>query len=60
MFISSILVKRNANLTAIVRRVNYMLRDLCEKNSFSFICNDVIITDHFWKDGVRRTWEHIF
>ena len=53
MFISSILVKRNANLTAIVRRVNDMLRDLCEKNSFSFTCNDVIITDHLWKDGVH-------
>ena len=42
MFISSMLVKKNPNLTAIMRRLNDMLRDLCEKNGFSFICNDVI------------------
>ena len=53
VFISSILVKKNSNLTAIVRRVNYMLRDVCEKNGFSFICNDVITTNYLWKDGVH-------
>ena len=51
--ISSILVKMNLNLTAIVRRVNDMLRDLCEKNGFSFICNDVITTNYLWKNGVH-------
>ena len=30
VLILSILVKKNPNLTAIVRRVNNMLRDLCE------------------------------
>ena len=45
MFISSILVKKNSNLTAIVRRVNDMLRDLCEKNGFSFICIYIVTTD---------------
>ena len=45
--ISSILVKKNPNLTEIERRVNDMLRDLCEKNGFSFICNDVILSNHF-------------
>ena len=30
------------SLTAIVRQVNDMLRDVCEKNGFSFIFNDVI------------------
>ena len=53
VFISSILVKKNPNLTAIVRRVNDMLRDLCEKNGFSFICNDVITNNYLWKDGVH-------
>ena len=53
MLISSILVKKNPNLTAIVRRVNDMLRDPCEKNGFSFICNHVITTDYLWKDGVH-------
>ena len=46
VFISSILVKKNSNLTAIVRRVNDILRDLCEKNGFNFICNDVITTNY--------------
>ena len=30
-----------------------MLRDLCEKNCFSFICNDVITTDYVWKNGAH-------
>ena len=50
---SYVSVKKNRNLTAIVRRVNDMLRDLCEKNGFSFICNDVITTNYLWKDGLH-------
>ena len=53
VLISSVLVKKNLNLTVIVRRVNDMLRDLCEENGFSFICNDVITTNYLWKDGVH-------
>ena len=53
MFVSSILVKKNPNLTVIVRRVNDMLRDLCEENGSSIICNDVVTTDYLWKDGVH-------
>ena len=30
-----------------------MLRDLCEKNGFSCICNDVVTIDYLWKDGVH-------
>ena len=52
MLISSVLVKKNPNLATIVCRINVMLRDLCENNGFSFICNDVIITNHLWKNGV--------
>ena len=37
MLTPSILLKKNPNLTAIGRRVNDMLRDLYEKNGFSFI-----------------------
>ena len=46
VFISSILVKKNPNLTAIVCQVSDMLGDLCEKNGFSFICNDVFTTNY--------------
>ena len=52
MLTPSILLKKNPNLTAIGRRVNDMLRDLYEKNGFSFICNHVIIANYLWKDGV--------
>ena len=52
VFISSVLVKKNLNLTAMVRRVNDMLRDLREKNGFSFICN-VITTNYLWNDRVH-------
>ena len=48
MLISSILVKKNPNLTAMVRRVNDMLRDLCEKLLFM----REFITNYLWKDGV--------
>ena len=53
LLISFVLVKKNPNLTAILSRFNDMLRDLCEKNSFSFTCNDVIATTYLWKDGVH-------
>ena len=53
MFVSSILVKKNPNLTVIVRRVNDMLIDVCEKNGSSIICIDVVTTDCLWKDGVH-------
>ena len=53
MLVSFVLVKKNPNLTAILSRFNDMLRDLCEKNGFSFTCNDVIATTYLWKDGVH-------
>ena len=39
-----------------------MLKDLCEKNSFSFIFNDIITTNYSWKDGVhlQDMGTHIF
>ena len=53
MLTLSILVKKNLNLNIIVRRVIDMLRDPCEKNGFSFICNNVSTTNYLWKDGVH-------
>ena len=50
---SSVLVKKNPNVVTIVCRINDMLRDLCENNGFSFICNDVITTNYLWKNGVH-------
>ena len=28
-----------------------MLRDFCRMNGFSYICNEIIIAEHLWKDG---------
>ena len=51
--ISSILVKKNPNLNALIRRVNDLLRDLCSMNGFGYICNDAITTEYLWKDGIH-------
>ena len=55
--ISSILVKKNPNLNALIQHVNDLLRDLlrdlCSMNSFGYICNDAITTEDLWKDGVH-------
>ena len=51
--ISSILVKKNPNLNALIRRVNDLFRDLCSMNGFGYICSDAITTENLWKDGVH-------
>ena len=51
--ISSVLIKKNRNLNVLVRRVNDLLYDLCAKNGFGFISNEMITTDYFWKDGIH-------
>ena len=50
--ISSVLIKKNPNLNALVRRVNDLLYDLCVKNGFGFISNEIVTTDYLWKDGI--------
>ena len=50
--ISSVLVKKNPNLNALIRSVNDLLRDLCSMNGFGYICNDTITTEYLWKDGI--------
>ena len=42
VFISSILVKKNYRVIAVIRRVNEKLQDLCRKYGFHFISNDNI------------------
>ena len=51
--ISSVLVKKNPNLNALIQRVNDLLRDLCSMNGFGYICNDTITTEYLWKDGIH-------
>ena len=51
--ISSVLVKKNPNLNALIRRVSYLLGDLCSMHSFGYICNDPNTTEYIWKDGIH-------
>ena len=53
VFISSILTKKNPKLKSVIRRVNDKLRELCETNGFIFVNNDMITTDHLWRDGIH-------
>ena len=54
VFISStLLVKKNSKLNPILWRVNNHLHELCEISGFLFIKNDMITTDHLWRDGIH-------
>ena len=44
--------KKNPKLNPVIRRVNDQLRKLCEINGFLLINNDMITTDHLWRDGI--------
>ena len=53
VFLSSKLVKKNPKLNRIIRRVSDQLRELCKINDFLFINNEMITTDHLWRDGIH-------
>ena len=53
VFISSMLVKKNPKLNSVIQRVNDKLRELYEINGFLFVNNDMITTDHLWRDGIH-------
>ena len=53
VFISSILVKKNVRVSAIIRRVNEKLQDLCGKYGFHFISNDNIGRKFLRDDGIH-------
>ena len=53
VFISSILVKKNVRVSAIIRRVNEKLQDLCGKYGFHFISNDNIGRRFLRDDGIH-------
>ena len=44
--------KKNPKLNPVIRRVNDQLCKLCEINGFLLINNDMITTDHLWRDGI--------
>ena len=53
VFISSILLKKNYRESAVIRRVNEKLQDLCRKYGFHFISNDNIAREFLCDDGIH-------
>ena len=60
--VSSILVGKNPNLNALIRRVNDLSSDLCSMNGFGYICNKMQLQQNtFGKtEFIYRIWAQIF
>ena len=56
VIISSILVKKSVRLSAMIRRVNDLLKELCETNNMIYMSNDFIDRDFLSEDGVHLTY----
>lgn len=50
---SVLLAKHNIILTKIIREGNDELKEKCQLNNLSFICNDNVSRDYLWKDGIQ-------
>lgn len=50
---SVLLAKHNIILTKIIREGNDKLKEKCQLNNLSFICNDNVSRDYLWKDGIQ-------
>ena len=55
ILISEILPKKSIALTAIIRRVNDEIKELCKEYNFNFISNERITRDFLCHDGVHLT-----
>ena len=53
--ISEVLTKKNIAVTAIIRKVNDRVRELCKNNKFHFISHQHITRDFLYHDGVHLT-----
>ena len=53
--ISEVLPKKNIAVTAIIRKVNDRVRELCKNNKFDFISHQHITRDFLNHDGVHLT-----
>lgn len=51
---SSILVKRNLNLSNTIQQVNQFLSEMYGQQ-FSLSCNNNVTRNHLWKDGIYFT-----
>ena len=53
VFISAMICRRSKLLNGKVKRVNFLLKQICEKNWYFFIDNSNIEIRDLWKDGIR-------
>ena len=53
--ISEVLPKKNIPVTAIIRKVNNRMRELCKNDKFHFISHQHITRDFLYHDGVHLT-----
>ena len=55
--VSSILKRSSFNINQVIHQVNNILKSLYKINDFSYICNDLVNENYFWKDGLDLTSE---
>ena len=53
VFISVIICRRDKFLNGKVKRVNFLLKQICEENGYFFIDNSNIEIRDLWKDGIH-------
>ena len=52
IFISAMIYRRGKLLNGKVKRVNFLLKHICEENGYFFIDNSNIEIRDLWKDGI--------
>ena len=53
IFISTMICKKGKFLNGKVKRVNFLLKHICEENGYFFIDNSNIEIRDLWKDGIH-------
>ena len=53
VFISAMICRRGKFLNGKVKRVNFLLKQICEENGYFFIDNSNIEFRDLWKDGIH-------
>ena len=53
ILISTVICRRNKFLNEKVKRINFLLKFICEENEYFFIDNSNIEIRNLWKDGIH-------
>ena len=57
IFISAMICRRGKFLNGKVKRVNFLLKLICEENGYFFLDNSSIKIGDLWKDGIHLILE---